>query len=182
MIAQAKSMPLSSSLLLNKDELVEVARQIRESIPEEIKQARLVVKDREELIAKGSAKADDLLADAREEQARMLSKEGVVQAAEEEASRILETAREEAQAAQLEAEDFVDAKLAQFEFALGKIVGNNEKVSKAMKRTIKQIESGREKLRESSAHPAEALAPEGHEEGPESLGPKGESQTGGGSK
>jgi DNA-binding NtrC family response regulator len=52
MINEAKSMPLSSSVLVNKDELLELIRQMRESIPEEIKQARWVVKDREDLLLK----------------------------------------------------------------------------------------------------------------------------------
>ena len=159
LINEAKSMPLSSSVLVNKDELLDVIKQMRESIPEEVKQARWVVKDREDLLLKARDKADEILAEARAEQERMLSKEGVVQAAQEEADRVLTVAHEEAQAAQLEAEDYVDAKLAQFEIVLKKVVENMEKVSRAMIRTSEQVETGRDKLRESAGgHPAEALS------------------------
>jgi cell division septum initiation protein DivIVA len=161
LINEAKSMPLSSSVLLNKDELLEVVREMRESIPEEIKQARWVVKDREDLLMKARDKADEILAEARAEQDRMLSKEGVVQAAAQEADRLLAVAQEDAHAAQLEAEDYVDAKLAQFEIVLKKVVENMEKVSRAMIRTSEQVEAGRDKLRETAGgHPAEALSSE----------------------
>ena len=52
MVTQAKSMPLSSSALLNRDEVLELLSQMSESLPEEIKQARWIVKDREDLLAK----------------------------------------------------------------------------------------------------------------------------------
>ncbi|MEX2420628.1 MAG: ATPase, partial [Actinomycetota bacterium] len=52
LVQAAKTMPLSSSVLVNRDEMLELLRQLREAIPEEVKQARWVVKDREELLAK----------------------------------------------------------------------------------------------------------------------------------
>lgn len=166
MIQQAKSMPLSSSVLLNRDELLEVVRQMRESLPEEIKQARFVVKDREDLLSKGREKADDLLIDAHAEQERLLSKEGVVQAAAEEAERIVAAAHQEADAAQIEAEGYVDAKLAQFELVLKKVVENMERISGAMIRTSAQVEAGRDKLRDAAGgHPAEALSGDVDEDG-----------------
>jgi hypothetical protein len=100
----------------------------------------------------------------------MLSKEGVVQAAQQEADRVLTGAHEDARAAQLEAEDYVDAKLAQFEIVLKKVVENMEKVSRAMVRTSEQVETGRDKLRETAGgHPAEALSDD-----PSSSAPAGE--------
>ena len=55
MVRDAKSMPLSSSALLNRDEVLEMLTEMQESLPEEIKQARWIVKDREELLAQGPA-------------------------------------------------------------------------------------------------------------------------------
>ena len=51
-VNEAKSMPLSSSVLVNKDEVLEMLHQMQEDLPEEIKQARWIVKDREELLTK----------------------------------------------------------------------------------------------------------------------------------
>src|SRR5205085_11538421 len=51
MIRDAKSMPLSSSALLNREEVLELVVEMRETLPEEIKQARWVVRDREDLLA-----------------------------------------------------------------------------------------------------------------------------------
>ena len=78
MVMDAKSMPLSSSVLVNKDEVLEMLKAMQEDLPDEIKQARWIVKDREELLAKARAEGDRLVEQAREEQLRMARKEAVV--------------------------------------------------------------------------------------------------------
>jgi cell division septum initiation protein DivIVA len=140
MVRDAKSMPLSSSALLNRDEVLEMLAEMQESLPEEIKQARWIVKDREELLAKARKSGEATLQKAQQERARLVSQEEVVRGAGEEAERILSEAREQARQIRLEAEDYVDAKLAQFEIVLGK-------TQKELSRSIGQVQRGREKLR-----------------------------------
>ncbi|MDP9340594.1 MAG: hypothetical protein M3Q23_00485 [Actinomycetota bacterium] len=170
MIKEAKSMPLSSSALLNREELLEVVAEMRDSLPEEIKQARWVVKDREELLVKARREADALLEKARAEQARLLSREAVVQASQEEAEHILGEAREQARQVKLEAEDYVDAKLAQFEITLQRLHEGLAQTHEAMAesfehtrgsldKTVEQVQRGREKL-QGLAHPAQELVEE----------------------
>jgi vacuolar-type H+-ATPase subunit H len=150
MVRDAKSMPLSSSALLNRDEVLEVIDGLKTSLPDEIKQARWVVKDREELLAKARRDAEAMVEQARAEQLRLASHEAVVQRANEESERILQQAEDDARKLRLEAEDYVDAKLAQLENALQKIleemIGSND----ALSRTIDQVVAGREKLRGSA--------------------------------
>jgi F0F1-type ATP synthase membrane subunit b/b' len=147
MVRDAKSMPLSSSALLNRDEVLELIDDLKASLPDEIKQARWVVKDREELLAKARRDAEVMVEQARAEQLRLASHEAVVERANEESERIMQQAEDDARKLRLEAEDYVDAKLAQLESALQKIledmIGSNE----ALSRTIDQVVAGREKLR-----------------------------------
>jgi hypothetical protein len=161
LIREAKSMPLSSSALVNREELLELIEGLRQTLPEEIKQARWVVKDREELLSKARRDAEGLVERGRQEQSRMLAREEVVSRAAEEAEKILGDAREQGRQIRLEAEDYVDAKLAQFEIALAK---TQEDVA----RTLAQVEKGREKLRGVTA------AQEGFGDGPD--GPDADGQ------
>ena len=161
MIKEAKSMPLSSSALLNREEMLELVAQMREVLPEEIKQARWVVKDREELLSKARRDSQRIVEEAEQEQLRMATREEVVKRAEAEADRILAEAREEARRMRLEAEDYVDAKLAQFEIALQRSSEELAATKTALGRTLEQVEGGRERLRGS--------APAQQEFGPEEL-------------
>jgi len=140
LIQEAKSMPLSSSVLVNREEFLELLEAARSELPEEIKQARWIVKDREELLAKARKTGETVVQKAQDEQRRLLSQEAVVREAVEEADRVLAEAREQGRQIRLEAEDYVDAKLAQFEIVL-------EKTYKELARSIGQVQRGREKLR-----------------------------------
>jgi cell division septum initiation protein DivIVA len=143
LIEEAKSMPLSSSVLVNKEEILELLDAAKSELPEEVKQARWIVKDREELMAKARRDGEAIVQRAHHEQARLVSEEEVVRAANEEAEQLLADAREQARLIRLEAEDYVDGKLAQFEIAL-------DKTRSELEKSIGQVQRGREKLRGAS--------------------------------
>jgi hypothetical protein len=147
LVKEAKSMPLSSSALLNRDELLELVEEMKTSLPEEVKQARWVVRDREELLAKARRDAEKIVDDARAEQLRMATREEIVQRAKQESERIVAEAGEEARTMRLEAEDYVDAKLAQFENALQRFGEDFGVTRGALDRTLEQVRGGRERLR-----------------------------------
>jgi cell division septum initiation protein DivIVA len=163
MVKEAKSMPLSASALLNREELLEVVAGLKEALPEEIKQARWVVKDREELLSKARSDADAMIEKAKGEQSHMLAEQTVVQEAQDEALRIVAEARDQARQIRLEAEDYVDGKLAQFDAALTRIQEALVGADEALTKVRGQVEAGRDKLR--GTHPAHALSPEGSETG-----------------
>ena len=113
--------------------------EMQESIPEEIKQARWIVKDREDLLGKARAEGERIIEQAHEEQRRMALKEEVARRAE--------------------AEDYVDAKLAQFEIALRKILEDTQSSARSVAKTLDQVEVGREHLRAPGTAADQALAP-----------------------
>jgi vacuolar-type H+-ATPase subunit H len=147
LVRDAKSMPLSSSALLNREEVLELVAEMRESLPEEIKQARWVVKDREDLLAKARHEAEAIVEAAHQEQLRLARQQEVVARAHEEAGRIQQEAEGDARKVRLEAEDYVDAKLAQFEIVLRKLQEETQASARQLARTLDQVELGREKLR-----------------------------------
>jgi F0F1-type ATP synthase membrane subunit b/b' len=158
LVREAKSMPLSSSVLISRDEVLQMLKEMQEGLPEEIKQARWIVRDREDLLTKARAEGDRIVEAAREEQRRLALKEEVARRAEEEAEKILHEAGERTDAMQREAEDYVDAKLAQLEGTLQKILEDTIASNDALSKTIDQVVAGREKLR--GATPSDELGPE----------------------
>ena len=112
LVLEAKSMPLSSSVLVSREELLQMISEMQESIPEEIKQARWIVKDREDLLGKARAEGERIVEQAHEEQRRMAMKTEVAKRGEEEAAQVLQDAEDTTGAMRREAEDYVDGKLA----------------------------------------------------------------------
>jgi cell division septum initiation protein DivIVA len=147
LVRDAKAMPLSSSVLVNRDEVLDLLAAMQEALPDEIKQARWIVKDREDLLAKAKADGDAIVAAAHDEQLRMARQEDVVARANEEADRLLAEADEQGRAMRREAEEYVDGKLAQFEVALRRILEESQSASRGLAKTLDQVEVGRDKLR-----------------------------------
>jgi cell division septum initiation protein DivIVA len=140
LVEQARSMPLSSSAMVNREELLELIETTRTNLPEEIKQARWVVKDREELLSKARRDGEAIIDEAMAEQGRLVSQQEVVRASHAEAERIVAEAREQARQLRMEAEDYIDGKLAEYEAIL-------ERAAEDLERSLGQIRRGREKLR-----------------------------------
>jgi cell division septum initiation protein DivIVA len=159
MVRDAKSMPLSSSVLVNRDEVLQMLADMQEALPDEIKQARWIVRDREELLGKARTDGERLLDQAREDQRRMALKEEVARRAEEEADRLLAEAEDKTGQMRREAEDYVDGKLAQFEISLRRILEEAQDTARGLARTLDQVEVGRERLRAPATEAEQRLAP-----------------------
>jgi cell division septum initiation protein DivIVA len=158
-VQDAKSMPLSSSVLISRDEVLEILHEMQESLPEEIKQARWVVKDREELLVKARAEGDRIIEQAHEDQRRMSMKDAVAKRAQEESARMLQEAEDTTVGMRREAEDYVDAKLAAFEIALRKILEDAQATARSLAKTLDQVEVGRDRLRTPTTVAEQELAP-----------------------
>jgi cell division septum initiation protein DivIVA len=131
-VSNAKSVPLSSSVMITKDEVLELLEDALERLPDELRQARWMLKEREEFLAKVAREGDDILEAARVRAERMVERQEIVREARHTAQRLMDEARDEARRLRLEAEDYCDQKLAAFEIVL--------------ERTLKTARAGREKL------------------------------------
>jgi cell division septum initiation protein DivIVA len=132
LIASARPMPLSSSVMINKDEVLELVDEAIAQLPEELRAARWLLKEREEFLAKVRREGDEILEAGRAKAERMVQRTEVVKSAEHRARHIIDAAEAEARRVRHECEDFCDQKLASFEIVLD--------------RTLKLVAAGREKL------------------------------------
>jgi len=123
LVEEAKAVPLSSSAVINRDEFLELLAQLKETVPEEIRQARWMSRDKDELLARARKEAERIVTEAQEQRDRLLSRTEIVQAAQREGERIVDEGRERAAKLRVEAEDYIDQKLAAFEILLNKTLG-----------------------------------------------------------
>jgi hypothetical protein len=132
-LSNCRTLPLSSSVKLdNKDEVVELLEEATARLPDELRAARWMLKERHEYLEKTQRDADEILESARVRAERMVQRTEIVREAQHTARKAVEDARDEARRLRLEAEDYCDQKLAAFEIVL--------------ERTIKTVHAGREKL------------------------------------
>ena len=120
-VANAPTMPLSSSPRIDRDEVVELLDRALASMPEELRQARWMLKERQEFVNKTRREANEMLEAARVQAERMVQRTEVVRAAEARARQVVETAESDSRRLRLETEDFLDQRLASFEILLDKL-------------------------------------------------------------
>jgi hypothetical protein len=120
-IATAPKMPLSSSPRIDGDEIIGMLDEAMRRMPEEMRHARWMIKERQEFVAKTRREADELLEAARVQAERMVQRTEVVRAAEQRARQVSEAADADARRLRHETEDFLDQRLASFEILLDKL-------------------------------------------------------------
>lgn len=119
----ARMAPLSAQVKVDRDELLDLLDHAIERLPDEVREARWLMKDRDEFLARTQREADDILAAARGQAERMVQRSEVTKAADAAARRIVEQARAEAGRLRNEADDYCDKRLAQFETVLERTMG-----------------------------------------------------------
>jgi F0F1-type ATP synthase membrane subunit b/b' len=132
MLDNARAMPLSASVMVNRDEFGELLADAVDGLPEELRQARWLLKERDEVIQRAEREAERIVEAARVRAERMVERTEVVREARRTAESIVEQAERRAGQIRHEAEDYVDRKLASFEVVLD--------------RTLQQVHKGRERL------------------------------------
>ena len=122
-VREAKPVPLSASAMINKKALLAKLERIRRNAPDELHQARYVMQDRDGLMTGAQQEIEQLRAQVYAERDKLVSRTEIVAAASREADKIIEESRKRARQIRVEAEDYVDAKLAGFEVVLQKTLG-----------------------------------------------------------
>jgi F0F1-type ATP synthase membrane subunit b/b' len=131
-VNNAKSMPLSSSVIVSREEVVGLLRAALDRLPDELRQARWLLREREEFLAERTREAETLMEEVRARAEHMVQRTEIVRQANSVAQRILDDANDEARTMRHEAEDFCDQKLAGMEIVLDRL--------------IRTVQSGRAKL------------------------------------
>lgn len=121
-VEEARPVPLSSNVMVNRDDYVDRLRGLEEALPEELRAARWMVRQRETYIARTNEKAREVLAKAQARSDQLINENYITTEAVEEANRLIRNAEREGERIRMEAEDFAERHLAEAEAVLGELL------------------------------------------------------------
>ncbi len=121
-ISSAPNAPLSSAPKINREQVLGILQDALDSLPVEIREARWMIKERAEFLAKTQREADEMLEAARVQAERMVQRTEVVRASEARARQVIEAANADSRRQKSETEDFLDRRLGSFEILLDRLV------------------------------------------------------------
>ncbi len=116
-------MPLSASVVVTRDEILELLRRALDGLPDELVGARRVLKERDAVLDGARAEGDAIVREASARAERLVQRTEVVRSAEETARLTIAGAEADARRLRFEVEDFCDQRLASFEAALDEVAG-----------------------------------------------------------
>ena len=131
-VEQARSMPMSASAVVNRAEVLTLIDEVSGAVDSAFTDLHRVLADKDAVVDEGRQEAERIVRDAHNEREKIISDTDVFRVAKREADHLLEAARQEADELRKETDDYVDAKLANFEITL--------------ERTTEAVKRGRERL------------------------------------
>jgi cell division septum initiation protein DivIVA len=117
-----RNVPMTQQRMVDVDKLYELIDEIRANYPDELKQARWIVKERQEMLEEAEKEANRVLEEARERAHAIAAEQEIVKLAEQQAADIMDDARAREREIRLGAEDYADEMLANLEANLGKLL------------------------------------------------------------
>jgi cell division septum initiation protein DivIVA len=122
LVDNAKGVPFTSQKMVDPDAIYEIIDEIRAQFPDELKQARWIVKERQEMLEEAEKEANRILEEAQERAMALASEQEVVRLAEQQAAETIDRARQQEREMRLGAEDYADEMLANLEVNIGKLL------------------------------------------------------------
>lgn len=120
MVEEARGVPLSASCVVHRGEMLELLDEAREALPADFESAQKLLAARDAIIEEGRVSAEQMIAIAREDVARMVEQTSIVTMARDEARKIIDDARALADLEKQEVEEYIDGRLATLEVILNK--------------------------------------------------------------
>ena len=127
---KSRNVPFSNKCIVDKEEILEIIKEIRLKLPDEIKQAKWVKEERQRILVEAQNEANDIIKEAENRIISMIDEHEITRKSYEKKVEIIETANEMSREIKSGTEEYADGVLAGIEVALEdalKVIKNNRK-------------------------------------------------------
>ena len=132
-IEKGRNLPFSSKGIVDKDELLDLIKEIRLKLPDELKQAKWVKEERQRILVEAQKEADGIVKEAENRIISMIDEHEITRKAYEQKAQIIETANEMSREISKGTKDYADQIL--------------EKVQTVLEDALKTVENNRKELK-----------------------------------
>lgn len=132
MLENSKTVPFSGKTIVEKEEILDIIKEIRLKLPDELKQAKWVKEERGRILLEAQKEADDIVKEAENRIISMIDEHEITRKAYEQKAQIIETANEMSREISKGTKDYADNLL--------------EKIEVVLEDALKTIQSNRKEL------------------------------------
>ena len=129
-LEKSRNMPFSSKCIVDKEEVLDIIKEIRLKLPDELKQAKWVKEERQKILVQAQNEADDIIKEAENRIISMIDEHEITKKAYEQKNKIIENANDMAREISNGTKAYADNILAGVQVTLEdalKVIENNRK-------------------------------------------------------
>ena len=129
-LEQSKKIPFTDKAVLDKEAILEIIKEIRLKLPDELKQAKWVKEERQRILTEAQKEANDIVKEAETRIISMIDENEITKKAYEQKAQIIETANEMSREISQGTKEYADNVLGSIQVALEdalKVIQNNRK-------------------------------------------------------
>ena len=115
MLNQSRPLWFTHNVIVDEDRMLDIIDQMRVAIPDEVKQSKQFLSQRDRILAQAQEEANRTLSIAREKSDQLVERDGIAQSAQAHADQIIDDARTEAVLMRQEADNYVIETLTKLE-------------------------------------------------------------------
>ena len=104
----SRAVPFSNRVSVDKEELYEIITEIRMKLPNELKQSKWVIEERNKILIDAQKEADEIVKNAEERVKRMVDENEVTKLAHEQAAEIVDSAKKTSKAMRIGAMEYAE--------------------------------------------------------------------------
>ena len=132
-IERAKKVPFTQKVMVDTDEILDIVKEIRLKLPDELKQAKWVKEERGRILVEAKKEADGIVKEAENRIISMIDEHEITRKAYEQKAQIIETANEMSREISKGTKEYADNIL--------------EKVQAALQDALATVENNRRELK-----------------------------------
>jgi vacuolar-type H+-ATPase subunit H len=111
LVEKSSGVPFSGKCLIDREEVLEIIKEMRLKLPDDIKQAKWVKEERQRILLEAQKEANNILKDAENKIASLVDEHEITKKAYEQANEIVGSAQKNAREIRLGAREYADSVL-----------------------------------------------------------------------
>ena len=151
-LEQAKSVPFSDKVMVERNEIMEITKEIRLRLPTEIEQSKWVLEEKNRILADAQKEAEEKITQAEEERGSMINEHEITKRAYQQAEEIVEASKKVARDMKIGAKEYADELLQQVDEQMKRMgeftSGSVEGIMKDYQQRVQSFNAGLEQKRQ----------------------------------
>ena len=147
LIEQGRKVPFTEKCIIEKNELLDIIKEIRLNLPDELNKAKWIKEERERIIAEAQKDADDIVKEAENRIISMIDEHEITKKAYAKKNEIIASANEMYREYSRDAANYADGILGSVEESMAKLAESLSTVESSVNEALETIKNNRKELK-----------------------------------